>query len=191
MLSFIILIILISLTGVLMPGPLFAVTIAEGKNNKYAGILISIGQAIVEIPIIIILFLFGKIELGIIKPIIGIMGGFVLIYFAYKILKERERKEKSIISGILLTSLNPYFIIWWLTIGFSLAIKATMFGIIGLLILILFHELCDFVWYGFVSFASYHGARFEKVEKLMKAISFSLLLLFGFYFICDSILSFT
>ena len=55
--SFILTVIFISLSGVLMPGPIFATAMSEGRSNKHAGIFIAGGHAIVEIPLIIILFL--------------------------------------------------------------------------------------------------------------------------------------
>ena len=42
----------ISLSGVMLPGPLTAATIAKGYNDKNAGVMIGIGHGIVEIPII-------------------------------------------------------------------------------------------------------------------------------------------
>ena len=42
---------LISLSGVLMPGPLFAVTIQKAAKSKTAGALIAVGHGIVEFPL--------------------------------------------------------------------------------------------------------------------------------------------
>jgi len=49
-------VILISFSGVASPGPLTAVTIAKGLQNKYNGILISIGHGIVELPLIFFIY---------------------------------------------------------------------------------------------------------------------------------------
>ena len=186
LLSFIMAVIFISLSGVLMPGPIFAATISEGRKNKYAGLLISSGHATIEIPIIIILFFFGGLPLSNkIKALIGVAGGIFLLYLASSSLKEKENKKKvrGWLAGFALTSLNPYFIMWWLTVGLSLAIKANAFGVIGLISFIFFHEMCDFTWYSFVSFSSEKGMRITGMEKFLKAFSFSLLLFFGIYFI--------
>ncbi len=187
--SFIATVIFISLSGVLMPGPLLATTLAEGRKNRFAGLVIASGHAMVEIPIIIFLFTVGRMEMGNeIKAIIGLAGGVALIYFAFSALHEREVKMiKGLLAGIVMSSLNPYFIMWWLTVGFTLAIKATLFGFAGLIALIIFHEMCDFTWYGFVSIAASRGAKFRKMEKILLSISFSIMLFFGIYFIYDSI----
>ena len=182
---FIALVIFISLSGVLMPGPIFANAIYEGRKDKYAGIKIATGHAIVEVPIIVTLFFIGKFEFpAMLKSLISIVGGIFLLYLAFTFFKNRERKIfKGIVAGILLSSLNPYFILWWLTVGFTLAIKATYFGLMGLLSLIIFHESCDFSWYGFITWLSNKGARFQKVEKVAALLSFSLLIFFGIFFI--------
>ncbi|MCD6171276.1 MAG: LysE family transporter [Thermoplasmata archaeon] len=186
LLSFIIAVVFISLSGVLMPGPIFAVAISEGRKNKYAGLLISLGHATIEIPIMLTLFFFGGLPItNKIKALIGVAGGAFLLYLASSSLKEKENKKKirGWLAGFVLSSLNPYFIMWWITIGLSLAIKANAFGIIGLVSFIFFHEICDFTWYSFVSFSSEKGVKIAGMEKFLKVISFSLLLFFGVYFI--------
>lgn len=40
----------ISLSGVMSPGPLFAVTIAKASGDRKAGLLISLGHGVVEFP---------------------------------------------------------------------------------------------------------------------------------------------
>jgi threonine/homoserine/homoserine lactone efflux protein len=43
-------VLLISLSGVLMPGPLFAVTLKQAEKSKYSGVLIALGHGLVEFP---------------------------------------------------------------------------------------------------------------------------------------------
>ena len=189
LLLFIATVILVSLSGVLMPGPVFATALAEGRKNKHAGLYIASGHAAIEVPIIIALFFFGKIDIGNVKSIIGLLGGIFLLYLAFSSLKEKDEEKtvKGFIAGFALSSLNPYFLMWWLTIGFTLAIKANSFGILGLVSLIIFHELCDYSWYEFISLFSYHGAKFDVVKEITKVISFILLIFFGIYFVYDAL----
>lgn len=186
---FIVIVVSISMSGVLMPGPLFANAIYEGRKNKFAGFKISTGHAIVEVPIIITLFFIGNFEIPlVVKVLLSIVGGAFLLYLAFSSFSKKERKiVRGVTAGMLLSSLNPYFILWWLTIGFNLAIKAAYFGLIGLIALIIFHESCDFSWYGFITFLSNKGAKFQKIEKISVGISFILLLIFGLYFIYSGV----
>ncbi|MHC1605709.1 MAG: LysE family transporter [Candidatus Methanofastidiosia archaeon] len=190
--AFIASVVFISISGVLAPGPLLAATIAEGKVNKYAGFLISIGHAAVEIPIIIALFAFGSIVANeSIKSAVGLIGGIVLLYMAYREVKFQEEVKpvRGILMGVMMSSLNPYFIVWWLTIGFRLTIQAAEFGLIGFVLFVIVHELCDFTWLGFVSVTSNKTAKMIEgsAEKILTAVSVSILLIFGTYFIYDGI----
>jgi len=173
-----------------MPGPLFATAIAEGKKNKYAGFLLAGGHAIFEVPFIIVLFIFGKISINDeMKALIGIVGGIFLLYLSFSAFRKEEKAKplKGVIAGIALSSLNPYFIMWWLTVGFSLILKANAFGVIGLFAFIFFHEMCDVTWYASVSFLSEKSTKIEAMEKILKLVSAFLLLVFGLYFIYDGL----
>ena len=178
--------VMISLSGVMMPGPMFAVTLAEGKKNRFAGFEISAGHALIELPIITLLFISGTfLDVGNAKYILFLSGGVVMIYLAYSELK-REHSEfriKGILSGVLLSALNPYFIMWWLTVGFSLVILASKFGIFGIVALTILHLSCDFGWYGFLSFSSGRLSESKKAKRSLSYISSAILIVFGIYFI--------
>ncbi len=49
-------VVLISLTGLMMPGPLFAVTIEKAAKRKTAGLLIAVGHGIVEFPLMFLIY---------------------------------------------------------------------------------------------------------------------------------------
>ncbi len=49
-------VVVISLSGVLMPGPLFAVTLKKAAKSKVAGALIAVGHGIVEFPLMFLIF---------------------------------------------------------------------------------------------------------------------------------------
>ncbi len=189
--SFIAIVILISLSGVLTPGPLFAATINEGRENKYAGFIISTGHAMVEIPLILLLLFLGFNLPTSLKPLISLIGGIVLLYMAYSEMKGSEvRVIRGFTSGIILSALNPYFLIWWLTIGFLLIVNSLDFGIFGFTIFIIVHELCDFSWLGFVSFTSNRIVKFPKTKIILKIVSITILTIFGIYFIYDALNTF-
>ena len=72
--------VIISMSGVLAPGPVTTASIMMGMKNRYAGSLISIGHGIVEFPLIILITLgLGKIfEFKIAQIVIGLAGGGML-----------------------------------------------------------------------------------------------------------------
>ncbi len=180
----------ISLSGVLAPGPLLAVTIAEGKRNRFAGLEVSLGHAMIEIPIILSLYAFGRfVELGAWKSAISLAGGVVMFYLAYRELRGGggEVKMRGVLSGVLMSALNPYFIVWWLTVGLTLVLLSIEFGVAGLVVFIILHEACDFGWLGFVSYFSKKLSEIRGLEKALSYVSSAILVIFGTYFVVTSI----
>jgi threonine/homoserine/homoserine lactone efflux protein len=109
-------VVLISFSGVASPGPLTAVTVAKGLQNKYSGVLVSIGHGIVELPLIFLIYFgFTKIfYLPLLKTLIGLIGGIILIFLGITIFKTKEVSQTDLsygamFSGVIATISNPYF----------------------------------------------------------------------------------
>ena len=157
--SFLGLVIVISASGVMSPGPLFAANVMYGlREGKISGIKMAMGHTIVEFPLILLLGVgFFSIEsIPEIRTIITILGAIGLFGFAILQIRSVTKQEFSLetksgqgpfMAGILLSALNPFFIIWWLTIGLVLISESIQnFGIIGIVILFLFHIWMDYAW---------------------------------------------
>lgn len=153
------LVIVISASGVMSPGPLFAANVMYGlREGKISGIKMAIGHTIVEFPLILLLGVgFFSIEsIPEIRTVITILGATGLFGFAILQIRSVTKQKFSIetksgqgpfVAGILLSALNPFFIIWWLTIGLVLISESIQnFGIIGIVILFLFHIWMDYAW---------------------------------------------
>lgn len=156
-------VVLISSSGVLSPGPLFFATMSEAtRTGARAGILSSTGHLLVEFPLVMLLSL-GLLSVAsepLVRRIVGLPGGLALVFFAYKLLRENFRaysgKEehrsqlgqgKAFFVGVIFTVLNPYFIIWWLTIGASLITDALLLAsLLGVVIMYLSHIWMDYAW---------------------------------------------
>jgi len=198
-LLFLLSVILISLSGVMMPGPLFAVTIAKGFKNKIAGVLVSFDHGIIEFPLMRLIY-FGFAQLlasKAIQRVIGLIGGLIMIYMGFKMVKtekktndESERvKHSSIVAGILTTGANPYFLLWWATIGAALIVNAAIFEFMGFLVFAITHWLCDLCWNTFVSITVFKSRRFwtKKVHNVIFGFCFLVLVGFGAWFIILSL----
>ena len=153
------LVIVISASGVMSPGPLFAANVMYGlREGKISGIKMAIGHTIVEFPLILLLGIgFFSIEsIPEIRTAITILGAAGLFVFAIlqirsvtkqKFNLETKSGQGPFVAGIVLSALNPFFIIWWLTIGLVLISESIQnFGIIGIVILFLFHIWMDYAW---------------------------------------------
>ena len=152
-------VIVISASGVMSPGPLFAANVMYGlREGKISGIKMAVGHTIVEFPLILLLGIgFFSIEsIPEIRTAITILGAAGLFVFAIlqirsvtkqKFNLETRSGQGPFVAGIILSALNPFFIIWWLTIGLVLISESIqIFGIIGIVILFLFHIWMDYAW---------------------------------------------
>ncbi|MEO0293509.1 MAG: LysE family transporter [candidate division WOR-3 bacterium] len=192
--------IFISLSGVMAPGPLTAVTIGEGSKNSNAGALISFGHGIVEFPLIFFIFFGFKsfIETSLFREVVGIIGGMFLFWMGWDMVRSIknmrvegiQRKRKPVISGILLSLGNPYFIIWWATVGATLIMRFSNFGFIWFIVFVILHWLCDFLWLYFISFISYRGGSFfgKKFQKGVFLFCGIALFFLGGRFIFDALI---
>ena len=200
--EFAIIVIIISASGVMSPGPLFAANITYGlKQGTKAGIKIAIGHSLVELPLVILLGI-GILSLEIFpefKTIISILGAITLFVFAFiqikSTLKKNEKSETKlkqgpIITGVLLSALNPFFIIWWLTIGLKLISDAmAIWAFIGILIVFVLHVWMDFVWLGSTAFLISKSKKIisnTNYKIIMLALS-AVLIYFGITFLTDVI----
>ena len=186
------LVILISASGVMSPGPLFAANVMYGlREGKISGVKMAVGHTIVEFPLILLLGvgLFSIESIPEIRTVITILGAVGL--FAFAILQIRSvTKQKfnletrsgqgPFVAGIFLSALNPFFIIWWLTIGLVLISESIQnFGIIGIVILFLFHIWMDYAWlFTIAAFSSKAKNYLSKRNFKMIIIGLSIVLIY-------------
>ena len=199
-LGFAVTVIIISVSGVMSPGPLFTANIIHGlKEGTSSGLKIATGHTIVELPLIILLGI-GVLTLEMIpefKTTIVILGAVGLFAFAglqiQNILRKKTQtnqkiKHNPILTGIMFSALNPFFIIWWFTIGFKLISDSIeLWSYWGIGILFAVHIWMDFVWLGFIAFSASKASNLlssKNYRILMVALS-GVLIYFGINFILE------
>lgn len=189
-------VILTSLSGVMAPGPMFAVTLAKSMKSPWSGVQISLGHAVVEVPLILLVYagLSRYLENPVLHLVLGLLGGAMIVWMGIRLFRSRKSASPEkrdiphgpFMTGILLSGLNPLFLVWWLTIG-SLLLMSFLetVGTVGLPLFIVVHWLCDFAWLSLVSFSVYRTRRFwrPKVQEWVFAILGFGLLFFGSQFI--------
>jgi threonine/homoserine/homoserine lactone efflux protein len=197
-LAFLLEAVLISLSGVIAPGPVTAVTVSKGTKSPHAGAMIALGHGMVEIPLmILILYGFGDIlNITYIKAIIGLLGGLFLLMMGLGLIKGiRQTKIDSVnnpssplMAGIILTLANPYFLVWMATIGSILIFRSYAFGLLGFTIFMIAHWSCDFLWLYFLSALSFKGGQFfgKRLQQVLFIVCGVFLLFFSTKFIYDA-----
>lgn len=195
-------VILISASGVMMPGPLFAANLVYGlRDGGKAGIKMAIGHTIIELPLVIFLGI-GVLSFKIFPEfvvLISIFGAITLFIFAgiqIKIVignKNKNlfiKKQNTIVTGIILSAFNPFLIIWWLSVGFKLISDAIIiWSFFGIIIVFLFHIWMDFVWLYLVAHLASKSSKIlsnNNYKILIVGLS-CILVYFGISFIVDII----
>jgi len=188
-------VVLISLSGVMMPGPVFAVTLSKGYESRLAGVGVALGHGMVELPLVAAIYLgFARFfDLALVKAILDVAGGALLIYMGSGMFVRRGEisggspslSRGSVMAGSLTTVSNPYFFLWWTTIGAALMTKAIAFGLAGILLFVLVHWLCDLGWCSLVSLTVYKSKHLwsRKLHRILFGLSGAILIGFGAWFI--------
>ncbi len=192
------------MTGVMLPGPMTAATIVKGYSNKHAGTWIAAGHAVVEIPIIAIIYAviyFGFehfIDSSLVKMAIYLAGGLMLLYLGFRMFQATRETlgtvdglpASSLVTGIVITGTNPAFYIWWATAGAALITGAAKFGLTGVILLAAVHLPCDFIWSEFLSAGTFGSRRWwtQKVQKIVFRVCALILAGFGVWFCLSAFL---
>src|SRR5205807_4357854 len=195
--EFAITVITISVSGVMSPGPLFAGNVAYGlKGGIRTGLKMAYGHTVVELPLVVLLGI-GTISLTTVpqfREIIAILGAFSLFVFAGIQIKSTIKRPSTIfegkhgpfLAGIILSGLNPFFLVWWFTIGFKLISDALLlYSLIGIGIMFAFHIWMDYAWLGIVGYLSGRGKSIlseKNYDIFMISIS-GVLVYFGITFL--------
>jgi len=190
---------LIALSGAMMPGTLLTVTVAESsRRGMIAGPMLVFGHAILEFTLLIALLfglapLFGKPWFFI---VISITGGVILLWLAYGMFRSLptlsidwnsrdEKKGNLVLTGILMSVANPYWILWWATIGITYIASSRQFGWAGIMFFYVGHILADLVWYSLISTAVGKGRMFftNRIYRGFVGACAVTLIVFAFIFL--------
>jgi threonine/homoserine/homoserine lactone efflux protein len=189
---------IIAFSGAIVPGPVLSITITESlKRNFWAGPMIVMGHGILEILLIVFLvagfadFMNNKKLLS----VVGILGGLYLLWMSFSILKDLPNMKMEfeatphtrggpVWAGIMTSLANPYWILWWATIGLGYVIISMKHGYVGVVIFFTGHILADLMWYSVVSGLIVKGKRVlsVRVYRGMIAACAGMLILFGVTF---------
>jgi len=196
-------VVITSLSGVMMPGPMFTVTLAKSLKSPWAGVMVSLGHAVVEVPLIVLVYfgLANFFQNEILKLVLSVVGGGMIIWMGYDLFHARKKivsegkdtRYNAFIAGILMSGLNPFFLLWWVTVGSLLIVNfRAAVGSWGLPFFIIVHWLCDLVWLTLVSVTIFRTHSFwgEKVQEWVFIVLSVALLYFGGQFIVKGIIAY-
>jgi threonine/homoserine/homoserine lactone efflux protein len=189
---------IVALSGAMMPGPLLTVTVGEAaRRGFWAGPLIMVGHALLELALVLLLL--AGVGAWLNRPsilgLVGVMGAGMLGWMGLTLMRASRHSRLEfdpqaqtglhpIMAGVLLSLANPYWLLWWLTIGLGYVMFAGKYGLPGVALFYVGHILADFAWYSLVSGAVAQGRRFlsDRVYQAFLACCGLFLVGFGGYF---------
>ena len=191
---------IIALSGALVPGPLFTITVSESLRRGFkTGPLIIFGHGLLEITIVILLF-FGISPFLLeerTRQFISVAGGIILMIMGVMLFRdagktrldlspgERQTGLHPVVSGILGSLSNPYWIIWWVTIGLGYLVSSLRYGIPGVIAFFSGHISADLLWYSMISYAVSRGQKImgERGYRYLLSVCGIFLIFFGGWFL--------
>lgn len=196
----------IGLSGAMSPGPYLTVTIARTlREGRLAAMLMLVGHALLEATLLIG-FAFGLaslLKLPKVATVMSVVGGIVLLWMGVTLLvgavrgtvtadltaAENPSRVGPVAHGALVSLSNPYWTLWWATIGITLAIKGLEFGPVGVLAFFVGHQLADVAWYSVVIFTVAAGRHLlsDRVYRIVMGVLASFLLYLGATFVVGTL----
>lgn len=159
----------VGFSGAMMPGPLLVLDIKESvRLGFFAGPLLILGHAVLELTLIVAIMLgFGRLlNRDRVKGGIGLAGGAVLLWMAWGMLRDASTLAlpgaaadaggpglPPVLAGALISLSNPYWSVWWASIGLTYLTRAQEIPRCGVGLFFTGHILADLLWYSAISAA--------------------------------------
>ncbi|MGO9147393.1 MAG: LysE family translocator [Desulfomonilia bacterium] len=165
---------LIAFSGAAMPGPLMTATISESMHRGFiTGPLLIAGHSMLEFALVVLL-MFGLapfLTQEWVFAAIAVIGSIMLVWMGLTMLRavpslsirtdiQGGGGHHLIMTGVLMSLANPYWSLWWATIGLGYVLYCARYGYLGIVFFFIGHCLGDLTWYSAISFAIGKGRRF-------------------------------
>ncbi len=167
-------------------------------RGAMVGPLIVLGHGILEVCLVaaVVLGLGALLVKDGVVGWIGVAGGAVLVWMAWDMFRSVrglslrvaadgvEHRRHPVLAGILTSLANPYWAVWWATIGLGYIALSLKLGTVGLVAFYCGHILSDLAWYGAISLSLVLGRRLltDRVYRGLVASCAVFLFGFGLYF---------
>ena len=189
---------IVAFSGAMMPGPLLTVTISETPRRGFmTGPLLIAGHGVLELTLVVALLLgLGPLlRLENVFILTAIFGSAVLFWMAFGMFKAlpslslhnqtgQSAKLNPVLAGALMSIANPYWTIWWVTIGLGYIMQSLQAGTWGVVSFFSGHILADLVWYSLISWGIWKGKSFfsDRMYRWMIGACAAFLVVFAVLF---------
>jgi threonine/homoserine/homoserine lactone efflux protein len=199
---------IVGFSGAMMPGPVTTLVVTESARRGFiAGPLITLGHVLLELAMVVALF-FGLGDLlkqNIVAGFIGLLGGLFLLWMGFDIVRSAwlgkvsfntvqrasgaSTSSHPVVAGILTSLSNPYWLLWWATVGAASLITFRAFGLAGVIAFYIGHTLADWVWNNIVAFVVATGRRVmtDQIYRGILVVCGAFLIALSFYFVSSGV----
>jgi threonine/homoserine/homoserine lactone efflux protein len=186
----------IGLTGALAPGPTLVATINASISGDWKiGPKVTFGHMIAEM-VIFLLIVLGLAAIALSYTIaIAAIGGVALVVFGALTLAGSRgaslngpamaSASNPYLAGLITSAANPYFWIWWLTIGSAMVIATLSGGIVLAAVFMVGHWCADLGWFTIVSTGVSRGRTIlsDTSYRRIMGVCGVFLIVFGAYYL--------
>jgi threonine/homoserine/homoserine lactone efflux protein len=199
---------LVGFTGVMTPGPISAMTLTESaRRGFWAGPLITAGHALAELVVVLALSLgIGEaLQHNWVVGAIGFFGGLFLLWMGFDIARTAwlgrvsldgqpattapGSRQNLVVTGLLVSVVNPYWVLWWATVATGYLLLFVKFGVLGIVAFYLAHISTDLLWNSLLSFVVVSGRRIlsDRVYRGILVACGLFMMVLSLYFISSGV----
>jgi threonine/homoserine/homoserine lactone efflux protein len=201
LLSMLLLGFVIGLTGALAPGPTLVATInASLAGDWTTGLKVSLGHIAIETAIFLLIVLGLAAVAQPYTTAIAAVGGIALMVFGLLTITGSRTVSLAAApsgavtnpytAGLLTSAANPYFWIWWLSVGSAMVIAGLAGGLASAAVFMIGHWCADTGWYTLVSTGVSRGRTImtDRTYRWVMAGCGVFLVLFGLWYLSGAVL---
>jgi threonine/homoserine/homoserine lactone efflux protein len=189
----------LGLTGALAPGPTLVATINSSLSGGWSmGPKVTLGHMVSELLIVLVVVAgLATVAMNYTTLVAGIGGAALVIFGLLTIAGSRTASltgagngtpgvtANPYLAGFFTSVANPYFWIWWLTVGSAMLVSGLASGIILACVFMAGHWCADLAWFTAVSTGISRGTTIisDRVYRAVMVVCGVFLVLFGIYYL--------
>lgn len=190
---------MVGFSGAMTPGPISTLVVAEaGRRGFWAGPLLTLGHAVAELAIVAALALGLREFLAAsrLPMAIALVGGPVLLWMGVSTLRDAlgrglqplpastaaqaaHSRWGPVWAGLGASFSNPYWFLWWSTVGASYVVVSLQHGAQGLAAFWVGHILADLSWNSLLAFLMASGRRWLPAQAVRAFLGIAGIVLIG------------
>ncbi len=194
----------LGLSGAMMPGPMLVAVVGQSpRRGALTGPVAVLGHAVLESALVaaVILGLAEFLQNATVLAFFAVAGGAMLLWMGVGMLRGAGKlslfgdsadcqQGNGLVdvhpfwAGIVTSVSNPYWILWWATIGLGYMAIARKLGAAGLTTFLAGHIFADLAWYTVISTLTTGGKRWlsDGLYRGMIRVCAVILVFFAVYF---------